>query len=138
MIYHGIRMKLRDDVTPEQVDEALECLKAQGRDIPAVKAFVFGTEYGGDYDWSAVFALEDLDGYGAYLAHPAHARSERVGFPLMARFESFDICDTPDPGLGARIAELQRRNYARSPQLASLVAGLDSHAGSSAVPYGGG
>ncbi|WP_024801689.1 Dabb family protein [Nocardia sp. BMG51109] len=136
MIHHGIRMKLRKDVTPEQFDEALECLREQGS-IPAVSSFVFGPEYNSDFDWSAIFALEDLDAYWDYLVHPLHVKSERLGFPLMEKFESFDISDTSDPALGAEIAELQKRNYDTDPELAELVSRLPSHTGSSALPHAG-
>ncbi|MEE4594050.1 hypothetical protein V2J94_19500 [Streptomyces sp. DSM 41524] len=43
MIYHGIRMKLREGITSQQIDEALDCLKDQGRAIPAVKSFISST-----------------------------------------------------------------------------------------------
>ncbi|MGW7696371.1 Dabb family protein [Streptomyces asiaticus] len=135
MIYHGIRMKLREGITSQQIDEALDCLKDQGQAIPAVKSFIFGREYNSDFDWSAVFALEDLDAYWEYLIHPVHLTSERVGFPLIERFESFDISDTPHPELGAKIAELQKRHYEADPGLAELLSGLDSHTGSSALAH---
>ncbi|WP_340682414.1 Dabb family protein [Amycolatopsis coloradensis] len=62
MIYHGNRFTLRPDASPEQVEEALESLRSQGRVIPSVKSFVVGRDLGGDYEWGAVFAIEDLDG----------------------------------------------------------------------------
>ncbi|MEV7090174.1 Dabb family protein [Streptomyces sp. NPDC093085] len=132
MIYHGNRCKLREDVTAEQLQEALTCLEEQGKGIPAVKSFIFGPEHNSEFDWSAIFVLEDLDGYEEYLKHPLHTRSELVAFPLMEKFESFDISDAPDPELGARIAELQRQNFESKPELVALVANLAAHSGSSA------
>ncbi|MEU7741154.1 Dabb family protein [Nonomuraea sp. NPDC049158] len=73
MIYHSIRMKATADVTQEQVEEALESMRDQGRVISAVKSFVVGRDYGSDFDWGGVFVIEDLDGYWEYLTHPAHA-----------------------------------------------------------------
>ncbi|MER7877162.1 Dabb family protein [Streptomyces solisilvae] len=133
MIYHGNRIKLRQDITPQQFEEALECFRDQGRAIPAVKWFILGPEHNSDFDWSAIFALEDVDAYREYLTHPAHVKTERIGIPLMEKFETFDISDTPGPELGAKIAELQKRNYEADPELAKLVSGLASHTGSSAV-----
>lgn len=133
MIYHGNRIKLRQGITPQQFEETLECFKVQGRAIPAVKWFILGPEYNSDFDWSAIFALEDLDAYGEYLTHPVHVKTERIGIPLMEKFETFDISDTPDPELGAKIAELQKRNYEADPELAHLMSGLASHTGSSAI-----
>ncbi|MFC8828250.1 hypothetical protein ACFT9I_23220 [Streptomyces sp. NPDC057137] len=50
----------------------------------------------------------------------------------MEKFESFDISDVPDPELGAKIADLQKRNYEALPELAELVSHLDAHTGGSA------
>ncbi|WP_033338743.1 Dabb family protein [Catenuloplanes japonicus] len=124
MIYHSIRMKARDGVTRAQIEEALECLREQGRVIPAVRSFVVGRDFGGDFDWTGVFVIEDLDGYWEYLVHPAHLRTDRVGLPLLERFMQFDVTDDEDPDFGARIAELHRRRYEEDPELAALVAGL--------------
>jgi hypothetical protein len=51
MIYHGNRLTLKADASPEQVEVALESLRNQGRVIPAVQAFVVGRNYGGEYEW---------------------------------------------------------------------------------------
>jgi hypothetical protein len=52
--------------------------------------------------------IEDLAGYREYLVHPAHLNTDRVGLPLVDKFMSFDICDGPDPELGAKIEALHR------------------------------
>ncbi|MBB4686784.1 Dabb family protein [Amycolatopsis jiangsuensis] len=134
MIYHCNRMKLKQGLPPEQIATALEHLKEQGR-IPAVQSFVVGPEHGSEFDWGAIFVLADLDAYWEYLTHPAHKRSERAGVPLLEKFECYDVSDDPDPGLEARIAELQKRNYEADPELVTLMAGLASHTGSSAVTH---
>ncbi|MFD9701681.1 Dabb family protein [Lentzea sp. NPDC059081] len=135
MIYHGNRMKVKEGVDAGQVDSALEVLREQGTAIPSVKWFTVGREHGGEYDWSAIFAFEDLAGYAEYLAHPAHQRTQRSGLPLMEKFETFDISDDLDPGLGAKISDLQMRHYAADPELVKLVEALPAHVGSSAVAH---
>ncbi|MEV0358155.1 Dabb family protein [Nocardia sp. NPDC050697] len=132
MIYHGNRFTLKPGVTAEQRETALESLRDQGRVIPAVRHFTVGPDHGGEYEWGAVFALDDLDGYWEYLVHPAHLNTDRIGLPLVDRFVSFDITDDPDPGLGARIAALHRRRYASMPEIEGLVADLGHYSGSAA------
>ncbi|UUV32884.1 Dabb family protein [Amycolatopsis roodepoortensis] len=132
MIYHGNRFTLRPGASPEQVEEALESLRNQGRVIPSVKSFVVGRDFGGDYEWGAVFAIEDLDGYWEYLMHPAHRNTDRVGLPLVDRFASFDVTDDPDPEMGAKIAELHQRRYDNDAELTSLISDLGEYSGSAA------
>lgn len=124
MIYHGMRMKAKAGVTQEQMAEALESMRNQGRVIPAVKSFVVGRDFGGDFDWGGVFVIEDLDGYWEYLTHPAHARTDLIGMPLVEKFDSYDITDDDDPEMGAKIADLHRRRYENDPVLAALVGKL--------------
>jgi hypothetical protein len=121
MIYHGIRMKAKAGVTQEQGEAALESMRHQGRVIAAVKSFVVGRDFGGEYDWSGVFVIEDLDGYWEYLTDPAHAHTDRIGMPLVEKFDSFDVTDDEDPEMGAKLAELNRRRYENDPELAALV-----------------
>jgi hypothetical protein len=85
-----------------------------------------GPDLGGEFEWGAVYVLEDLDGYWEYLTHPAHVRSEMNGMELIDRFEAFDITDSDDPELGDKIAKLQARNYEEHPELAELVAQVPS------------
>ncbi|MDR7275233.1 Dabb family protein [Catenuloplanes atrovinosus] len=137
MIYHGNRIKIKEGVTPEELEIALESLRNQGRVIPSVKSFVVGPDFGGEFDWGAVFVIEDLDGYWEYLTHPAHSNTDRVGLPLVEKFHSFDITDDPDPEIGAKIAELHRRRYANDAELTKLVADLPEYTGSSAPESAG-
>ncbi|GIE75283.1 stress responsive protein [Actinoplanes philippinensis] len=124
MIHHIVRMKPKADVTPEQIDEVLACLREQGRVIPAVTSFTVGREHGTGFDFGAVFVIEDLDGYWEYLIHPAHTHTDRVGLPLAERIETYDVSDDEDPDFGPRIAALHHRRYAADPELAALVAAL--------------
>ncbi|MFC3450515.1 Dabb family protein [Amycolatopsis speibonae] len=138
MIYHCNRLTLRPDASPEQVEEALESLRNQGRVIPSVKSFVVGRDFGGDYEWGAVFALEDLEGYWEYLIHPAHRNTDRVGLPLVDKFVSFDVTDDPDPEMAAKIAELHQRRYDNDAELTKLVSDLGEYSGSAAPGKHGG
>jgi hypothetical protein len=132
MIYHGNRFTLRGDASPEQIEEALESLRNQGRVIPSVKSFVVGRDFGGEYEWGATFVIEDLEGYWEYLIHPAHRNTDRVGLPLVDKFASFDITDDEDPEMGAKIAALHQKRYDSDPELTQLVSGLGEYTGSAA------
>lgn len=126
MIFHVNRMTLKADVTAEQRRDGIELLRQQGESIDAVKSFVVGPDLGGDYELGAVFVIEDLEGYWEYLTHPAHFRSEKEGLHLVEKFEAFDITDSDDPEMGAKIARLHARSYEENAELAKLVAGVPS------------
>ena len=126
MIFHVNRLSLKANLTEEQRREVLDLLRQAGEANPAVRSFVVGRDPGVDFEWGAVYLLEDLDGYWEYLTHPAHLRSELKGIPLLVRFEAFDITDSSDPDIGDKIAGLQRRNYAEHPEVAALVAQMTS------------
>ena len=95
---------------------------------------MWARELGGEFEYSAVYVVEDLDGYWAYLTHPAHVRSELEGIPLLEKFAAIDVSDSDDPELGEKIAALQARNYQEHPEIAALVA----QAASFTVPDGRG
>jgi len=126
MIFHINRLTLKPNLTEEQRREVLGLMRQAGETNPAVRSFVVGRDLGGDFEWAAVYVLEDLDGYWEYLTHPAHLRSEMKGIPLLLRFEAFDITDSNDPEIGDKLAALQRRNYAEHPEVAALVAQMPS------------
>jgi hypothetical protein len=133
MIVHGNRFTFKDGVSAEQIEEALESLRNQGRSIPAVKSCTAGRDHGGELEWGATFVIEDLDGYWEYLTHPCHMRTDRIGLPLLDRFASFDITDDLDAEMGAKIAALHQRRYDQDAELTRLVSGLGEYTGS-AVP----
>ncbi|MZD08013.1 Dabb family protein [Streptomyces sp. SID5785] len=132
MIYHHNRLTFRASATPEQREEALAALRHQGEAIPAVVRYVVGRDIGGAFEYSAVFVLEDLDGYREYLAAPSHAHTDRIGLPLVESFVSYDTTDSDDPDIAGKIADLHARRYAGDPALTKLVADLPSYTGSSA------
>lgn len=137
MIVHGNRFTIRPGVPPEQLEEALESLRNQGRSIPAVRSFVVGRDHGGEFEWGATFVLDDLDGYREYLTHPAHRNTDRVGLPIVDRFDSFDITDDDDPQMAEKIAALHQRRYDADPELTQLVSDLGEYNGSAAPgPHG--
>jgi len=130
MIQHGIRITFKPGVSEEDREAALESLRNQGRVIASVTSFVVGRDFGGEYEYGAVFAIEDLDGYEEYMNHPAHLHTDRIGLPLVDNFASFDITDDPDPEVGERIAGIHRRRFAGMPDIAELVSGLGEYTGS--------
>jgi hypothetical protein len=130
MIHHVCRVTMKDTATATQVEAALEGWREQGRSNPAIKSFVVGREHGGDYTYSAVFVVEDLDGLFAYLTHPTTYQTDHLGLNLVERMEIFDITDDEDPDLNDKIQELHRRRNELNPQVAGMLAEVPSYTGS--------
>ena len=133
MIFHINRATYKADLSEEQRRAGLEMLRQSGAN-PAVKSYVVGPELGGEFEYGAVYVVEDLDGYWAYLTHPAHVREELEGTPLIEKFAAIDVSDSDDPGLGEKIAALQARNFQEHPEVAAAAA----QAASFTVPVGSG
>ena len=134
MIFHINRMTFKAGLSDEELEKGLDLMRQAGAANPAVKSYVVGRELGGEFEYGAVYVVEDLDGYWAYLTHPAHVRSEMEGIPLIEKFAAIDVSDSDDPEFGAKIAALQARNYQEHPDVAALVA----QAASFTVPDGKG
>src|SRR5262249_8798439 len=134
MIFHINRFTHKVGLSEEQRRAGLEQMRQAGASNPAVKSYVVGPELGGEVAYSAVYVVEDLDGYWAYLTHPAHVRSELEGIPLIEKFAAIDVSDSDDPDLGKKIAALQARNFQEHPEVAALAA----QAASFTVPSGSG
>ena len=134
MIFHVNRATFKADLSEEQRRAGVELLRQAGAANPAVKSYVVGPELGGEFEYGAVYVVEDLDSYWAYLEFPAHVRLELWGIPYMEKFAAIDVSDSGDPELGEKIAALQARNYQEHPELAALVA----QAASFTVPDGTG
>ena len=132
MIFHINRITLKKNLSEEQRRAGVEMLRQSGAANPAVKSYVVGPELGGEFEYSAVYVVDDLDGYWAYLTHPAHVREELEGIPNIEKFEAIDVSDSDDPEIGEKIAALQARNYQEHPEVAALVA----QAASFTVPDG--
>src|SRR3954463_3512482 len=129
MIYHINRATLKATATPEQIETALESWRNQGRSTPAVKSFLVGRDHGGDFEYSAVFAVEDLDGLFAYLTHPSTFETDRIGLQLAERLDIFDISDDDDPELNSKIQELHRRRNELNPEVAAMIAEVPTFVG---------
>src|SRR5262249_8782753 len=74
MIFHINRATYKADLSEEQRREGVEMLRQSGAANPAVKWGVVGPELGGEFEFGAVYVVEDLDSYWAYLEFPAHVR----------------------------------------------------------------
>ena len=122
MIFHINRATYKAGLSEEQRRAGLEMLRQSGAANPAVKSYVVGPELGGEFEYSAVYVFEDLDGYWAYLTHPAHVREELEGTPLLEKFAAIDVTDSDDPEIGEKIAALQARNYQEHPDVAAVIA----------------
>jgi hypothetical protein len=119
MIFHINRATFRADISEEQRQACLEMARQAGATNPAVKSYVVGPELGGEFEYSFVYVVEDLDGYWAYLTSPAHVRAELEGTPLIEKFAAVDVSDSNDPELEKKIAALQARNFQEHPDVAA-------------------
>ncbi len=126
MIFHINRATYKADLSEEQRRGGIEMLRQSGAANPVVKSYVVGSEFGGEFEYGAVYVVEDLDGYWQYLEHPAHVREELTGMELIERFEVVDITDSDDPEIGDKIARLQVRHMEAHPDIAALVAEVPS------------
>src|SRR5215813_12157662 len=134
MIFHINRMTFKAGLSKEQLRAAVEMLRQSGAANPAVKSYVVGPELGGEFEYSAVYVVEDLDSYWAYLEYPAHVREELWGIPHLEKFAAIDVSDSDDPELGEKIAALQARHQQEHPEIAAEIA----QAASFTVPGGAG
>lgn len=132
MIYHVIRLSVRDDAPEEEVAAALEAMRSSGTQIASARSALFGRDVGGEFDYAAVSSYETLEEYEAMMNHPAHLEVDRLGLSLIEQFVSFDITDDPDPEIEARIADIHRRRFTANQDISELVSGIDSYSGSAA------
>ena len=132
MIFHINRATWKAGLSEEQRRAGLEMLRQSGAANPAVKSYAVGPELGGEFEYGAVYVVEDLDGYWAYLNHPVHVHEELEGTPLLEKFAAFDVSDSDEPELGEKIAALQARNFKEHPDVAEVIA----QAASFTVPDG--
>ena len=133
MIFHINLFTVKPGVSEEQREAGLDLMRQSGAN-PAVKSYVVGPALGGEFEYGAVYVVEDLDDYWAYLEFPAHTRLELWGIPHLEKFAAIDVCDSDDPELGAKIAALQARNFQEHPDVAAVIA----QAASFTVPDGKG
>jgi Stress responsive A/B Barrel Domain len=129
-IVHVVRFTLKPDAPKDQVDLAFEQLRKQGREIPAVQFFIVGRDFGGEFDYGAIYVMKDIEGYMEYMMSPIHRKSDEIGLPLVDKFISMDITDDKDPAIGDKIAEIHRDRFANDPALVKLIESLGSYEGS--------
>ena len=133
MIFHINLFTLKPGLSDEQREAGLDLMRQDAAN-PAVRSWIVGRELGGEFEYSAIYVVEDLDGYWAYLTHPTHVRQELEGIPLLEKFTAIDVTDSDDPHIGEKIAALQTRNYQEHPDVAAVIA----QAASFTVPDGTG
>ena len=126
MIFHINRATYKADLSEEQRQHGLEMLRQSGMATPGVKSYVVGREFGGAFEYGAVYVVEDLDGYWQCLDSPDHVHEEVTGMELIERFEVVDITDSDDPEIGEKIAHLQLRHIEAHRELAALIAAVPS------------
>jgi Stress responsive A/B Barrel Domain len=59
MIYHQIRFSMKPDVPPEELEASLERLRALGRKLDVVQSWVVGRDFGGEFEYGALYTLPD-------------------------------------------------------------------------------
>jgi len=133
MIFHINRATYKAGVSDEQRETGLELMRQVGAN-PVVKSWVVGPELGGEFEFGAVYVVEDLDSYWAYLEFPAHVHLELWGIPHLEKFAAIDVTDSEDPELGDKIAAVQARHQQEHPEIAAEIA----QAASFTVPDGAG
>jgi hypothetical protein len=130
MIYHQIRVSIKKDAPKDQVDTALHYLRRMGQEIEVVEFFCVGRDFGGEFDWGAMYALKDIDAYRTYMLAPLHQETDRAGLPVVDTMISQDLTDDPDPEIGAKIAKIHSDRFAGDATLRGLVENLGSYEGS--------
>jgi hypothetical protein len=129
-IYHIIRLDLRDDADPAEVERVLGMMRELGETRDIVESYVLGPVLAGGYDIGATYVLAGYDAYRDYLYHPIHLEIDRAGLPLVAGMESFDITDAKDKAEAAeRIATIHRNRIIEVPGLAELLEQMESYSG---------
>ena len=131
MIFHINLFTIKPGDEPRE--KGLDLMRQVGAN-PAVKSYVVGPALGGEFEYGAVYVVEDLDAYWAYLEFPAHVRLELWGIPYLEKFAAIDVSDSDDPEFGAKIAALQARHQQEHPEIAAEIA----QAASFTVPDGAG
>jgi hypothetical protein len=130
VIYHQIRISIRKDAPKDQVDTAMNYLRRMGQEIDVVEFFCVGRDFGGEFEYGAMYALKDIDAYKTYMLAPLHQETDRAGLPVVGNMISQDLTDDPDPDIGAKIAKIHSDRFAKDATLRGLVEDLGSYEGS--------
>jgi hypothetical protein len=132
MIYHQIRFSIRPDAPKDKVETAFELLHRMGRELEMVQFYCVGRDFGGAFQYGALYALKDIHAYKAYLHAPLHLQTDRAGLPVVDNMASQDLTDDEDPTIGEQIRQIHSDRFANDPTLLGLVEGLGSYQGSGA------
>ncbi|MTD52903.1 Dabb family protein [Amycolatopsis pithecellobii] len=133
MIYHSIRLSFKPGVSAEKTKAAFDQWHKMAKEIPAVQFYCIGRDIGGEYEYGAMFALKDIEGYKEFVMHPAGRETDLVGLPLVQNIVSMDLTDDPDPEIAEKIHEIHRVRFERDPDVLELVNNL-SYSGSGIGP----
>ena len=96
MIYHVIRLSVRDDAPEQEVTAALDALRTSGARITSDQPSLFGRDVGGDFDYAAVSgsmagrAIEYVDHLHEHFLAPVRVQGGRYLAPT-------------EPGIGAEM-----------------------------------
>ncbi|QFG24560.1 Dabb family protein [Actinomadura sp. WMMB 499] len=130
MIYHQVRMAVKPDAPKERVEHALDLMRRLGRELDVVESFLVGRDFGGEFDYGAVYALKDIDAYRTYMYAPLHREIDSAGLPLVSNMVSLDLTDDADPEIGDKIAQVHTDRFKDHPELAGLIDDLGTYEGS--------
>jgi hypothetical protein len=111
MIHHMVSFTFKPEVPTADIARTCELFTSM-LEIPAVTSVVVGVdstapEPNANRGYTAVIAIEDADGYRAYLAHPIHTETLSFGMPLFAATAIRDVC--PDRETAAAVHGYLRR-----------------------------
>ena len=130
MIYHSIRFSIKPDARKDQVDVAFEHLRKCGREIKAVESWCVGRDFGGEFEYGALYVLKDLRAYEEYLLSPIHRKTDEVGLPVVDRIISMDLTDDEDPAIGDKSRKMHRDRFENDSELLCLIEDIPSYRGS--------
>jgi Stress responsive A/B Barrel Domain len=106
MIFHTIRFTLKPNDRKDQVEVAFEQLRKCDREIKAVQYFCVGRDFGGEFEYGAMYAFQDIGGYREYMLSPIHLKTDELGPPVVEKMISMDITDDEDPAIGDKIQDI--------------------------------
>jgi hypothetical protein len=135
MIYHQIRFSLRSNAPKGQVGAAMDILRRLGQELGVVETWCVGRDFGGKFEYGAMYALKDFDAYTTYMHAPLRREAEDVVLPVVNRMISQDLTDDPDPAIGNKIREIHTQRFQGDQALRDLVKNLGSYEGSGAPEH---
>ncbi len=69
-------------------------LRRLGRELDAVEHWAVGRDFGGEFEYGAMYALKDMEAYHTYLHAPLHRKIDEIGLPLVDNMISLDADGT--------------------------------------------